>query len=36
MHERTVAISSAGKTFSFTGWKVGWVKPCSATYSLAT
>ncbi|MER6613505.1 pyridoxal phosphate-dependent aminotransferase [Streptomyces xantholiticus] len=25
MHGRTVTISSAGKTFSFTGWKVGWV-----------
>jgi N-succinyldiaminopimelate aminotransferase len=25
MRERTVPISSAGKTFSFTGWKVGWV-----------
>ena len=25
MRERTVAISSGGKTFSFTGWKVGWV-----------
>lgn len=25
MRERTVAISSAGKTFSVTGWKVGWV-----------
>jgi N-succinyldiaminopimelate aminotransferase len=25
MHERTVTISSAGKTFSFTGWKIGWV-----------
>jgi len=25
MAERTVSISSAGKTFSFTGWKVGWV-----------
>ncbi|MFE1198604.1 pyridoxal phosphate-dependent aminotransferase [Streptomyces olivaceoviridis] len=25
MRERTVAIGSAGKTFSFTGWKVGWV-----------
>lgn len=24
MAERTVTISSAGKTFSFTGWKVGW------------
>ncbi len=25
MRDRTVSISSAGKTFSFTGWKVGWV-----------
>ncbi len=24
MRQRTVAISSAGKTFSVTGWKVGW------------
>ena len=24
MFERTVTISSGGKTFSFTGWKVGW------------
>ncbi|GAA3536825.1 aminotransferase [Aeromicrobium flavum] len=24
MAERTLTISSAGKTFSFTGWKVGW------------
>jgi N-succinyldiaminopimelate aminotransferase len=24
MAERTVTISSAGKTFAFTGWKVGW------------
>jgi N-succinyldiaminopimelate aminotransferase len=24
MADRTVSISSAGKTFSFTGWKVGW------------
>ena len=24
MRERTVIISSAGKTFSFTGWKIGW------------
>lgn len=23
--ERTLTISSAGKTFSFTGWKIGWV-----------
>jgi N-succinyldiaminopimelate aminotransferase len=25
MRDRTVTISSGGKTFSFTGWKVGWV-----------
>lgn len=25
MRERTVSIGSAGKTFSFTGWKVGWI-----------
>ncbi|AZM47539.1 putative succinyldiaminopimelate transaminase DapC [Streptomyces sp. WAC 06738] len=25
MRERTVSISSAGKSYSFTGWKVGWV-----------
>jgi len=25
MPERTVSISSAAKTFSFTGWKIGWV-----------
>ncbi|MCB5163491.1 pyridoxal phosphate-dependent aminotransferase [Streptomyces bambusae] len=24
MRDRTLTISSAGKTFSFTGWKVGW------------
>ena len=24
MRDRTVTISSGGKTFSFTGWKVGW------------
>ena len=28
MRERTVTISSAGKTFSFTGWKIGWT--CAA------
>ncbi len=32
MRERTVTIGSAGKTFSFTGWKVGWVNPVSPTY----
>jgi len=25
MHERTLTVSSAGKTFSYTGWKIGWV-----------
>jgi len=25
LRERTVTIGSSGKTFSFTGWKVGWV-----------
>ena len=25
MAERTLTVGSAGKTFSFTGWKVGWV-----------
>ena len=25
MRDRTLVISSGGKTFSFTGWKVGWV-----------
>ena len=24
MKERTITVGSAGKTFSFTGWKVGW------------
>lgn len=25
MRERTVTIGSAGKTYAFTGWKVGWI-----------
>jgi N-succinyldiaminopimelate aminotransferase len=25
MAERTLTVSSAGKTFSYTGWKIGWV-----------
>jgi N-succinyldiaminopimelate aminotransferase len=29
MRERTITISSGGKTFSFTGWKIGWV--CAPT-----
>jgi len=33
MRERTVTISSAAKTFSFTGWKIGWV---TATAELVT
>jgi N-succinyldiaminopimelate aminotransferase len=33
MRERTVTISSAGKTFAVTGWKVGWV---CATPELVT
>ncbi|MGH6655237.1 MAG: pyridoxal phosphate-dependent aminotransferase [Actinocrinis sp.] len=33
MRERTVSISSSGKTFSFTGWKIGWV---TATPELVT
>src|SRR5277367_2674522 len=33
MRERTVRISSAGKTFAFTGWKIGWV---TATPELVT
>ncbi len=28
MRDRTLTISSGGKTFSFTGWKVGWI--CAA------
>jgi N-succinyldiaminopimelate aminotransferase len=33
MRDRTVSVSSAGKTFSFTGWKVGWVTASSALVS---
>ncbi|MET7452760.1 pyridoxal phosphate-dependent aminotransferase [Streptomyces sp. NPDC005574] len=33
MRERTVSIGSAGKTFSFTGWKVGWI---TSTAELVT
>ncbi|MFI9269924.1 pyridoxal phosphate-dependent aminotransferase [Kitasatospora sp. NPDC052896] len=37
MRERTVSISSAGKTFSFTGWKVGWVTaPAPLTAAVRT
>jgi N-succinyldiaminopimelate aminotransferase len=35
MHERTVTISSAGKTFSVTGWKIGWlIAPPGLTASI--
>jgi N-succinyldiaminopimelate aminotransferase len=30
MRERTVTISSSGKSFSYTGWKVGWVTAAPA------
>ncbi|MEV4944290.1 pyridoxal phosphate-dependent aminotransferase [Streptomyces sp. NPDC053755] len=33
MRERTVTIGSAGKTYSFTGWKVGWL---TSTPALTT
>jgi N-succinyldiaminopimelate aminotransferase len=33
MRERTLSISSGGKTFSFTGWKVGWV--CAPPHLIA-
>jgi len=38
MWERTVTLSSAGKTFSFTGWKIGWAcapRPLSAAIRAA-
>ncbi len=37
MRERTVTISSAGKTFSVTGWKVGWLcAPPELTVAVRT
>ncbi len=33
MAERTITISSAGKTFSVTGWKIGWACGSSALIS---
>ena len=37
MRERTVTLSSAGKTFSFTGWKVGWaVGPAELVSAVRT
>jgi N-succinyldiaminopimelate aminotransferase len=37
MFERTITISSAGKTFSFTGWKIGWATgPAELVASVRT
>jgi N-succinyldiaminopimelate aminotransferase len=36
MRERTLRISSGGKTFSCTGWKVGWVSGPAALVAAAT
>ena len=36
MRERTLRISSAGKTFSCTGWKVGWATGPAALVSALT
>jgi aspartate/methionine/tyrosine aminotransferase len=30
MFDRTITVSSSGKTFSITGWKVGWAVGCSS------
>jgi N-succinyldiaminopimelate aminotransferase len=35
MWERTISISSSGKTFSATGWKVGWVTGPAAAVTAA-
>ncbi|WP_374969901.1 pyridoxal phosphate-dependent aminotransferase [Terrabacter sp. BE26] len=35
MFERTITISSAGKTFSATGWKVGWLSGPAAAVAAA-
>jgi aspartate/methionine/tyrosine aminotransferase len=35
MYERTVTLNSLGKTFSLTGWKLGWaIAPPDLTYGL--
>ncbi|MEV0801377.1 pyridoxal phosphate-dependent aminotransferase [Kribbella sp. NPDC050281] len=36
MAERTVSISSAGKTFSVTGWKIGWVTGAPSVVTAVT
>lgn len=35
MRERTLTVSSSGKTFSFTGWKVGWATGPAAMVGAA-
>jgi N-succinyldiaminopimelate aminotransferase len=35
MRERTLTVGSAGKTFSFTGWKIGWLTGTAALVSAA-
>lgn len=35
MRDRTLALSSAGKTFSFTGWKIGWCTGPAALVAAA-
>ncbi len=32
--ERTITISSAGKTFGFTGWKIGWIVTTKALITV--
>lgn len=36
MRERTLTISSAGKTFSLTGWKIGWITGPAQLIEAAT
>jgi N-succinyldiaminopimelate aminotransferase len=36
MADRTVSISSAGKTFAFTGWKIGWVTASAELVTAVT
>jgi N-succinyldiaminopimelate aminotransferase len=36
MAERTVSISSAGKTFAVTGWKIGWVTGTPSVVTAVT
>ena len=36
MRERTIRVSSAGKTFSATGWKIGWVSSTPELVSAVT